>query len=99
MWAPTKEPIMFARHLMTPAISCHVNDTLNIAAQRMWDADIGALIVVNDDGKVTGVLTDRDICMATFTQGRAPSEILVNSAMSSHVVPASPDVSIGNEPR
>ena len=87
---------MLARDLMTtPTINCHVNDTLNIAAQRMWDADIGALTIVNDDGTLTGIITDRDICMAAYTQGRPLSEILVNSAMAHHVVSVSPDTPIG----
>ena len=74
---------MQARDLMTsPAITCHVNDSLSVAAHKMWDADIGALAVVNDEGKLTGMITDRDICMAAFTQGRTLEDLLVNSAMS-----------------
>src|SRR5687768_8785706 len=83
---------MLARDLMTcPAITCHVNDTLADAARKMWDADIGAVAVVNDDGKLTGMITDRDICMAGYTQGRALDEILVNSAMAKDVAAAAPD--------
>jgi CBS domain-containing protein len=83
---------MLARDLMTcPAITCHVNDTLADAARKMWDADIGAVAVVNDDGKLTGMITDRDICMAGYTQGRALDEILVNSAIAKDVAAAPPD--------
>lgn len=86
---------MKARDLMThPAITCHVNDPLNMAAHRMWDQDCGALPVVNDDGKVTGMITDRDICMAAYTQGRSLDAMLVNSAMATHVVSVGPDQSI-----
>lgn len=82
-----KETFMRALDLMTsPAITCHVNDSLALAAQKMWDADIGVLPVVNDEGKVTGMITDRDICMAAFTQGRVLAELLVNSTMARHVV-------------
>ncbi len=69
-----------------PPITCHVNETLERAARQMWVNDVGAVIVVRDDGKVTGMITDRDICMAAFTQGRPISELLVHSAMSTHVV-------------
>jgi len=83
---------MNARDLMTqPAITCHVNDPLNMAAHRMWDQDCGALPVVNDEGKVTGMITDRDICMAAYTQGRSLDAMLVNSAMATHVVSVGPD--------
>jgi CBS domain-containing protein len=86
---------MRAQDLMTsPTITCHVNDPLNVAAARMWDADIGALPVVNDDGKVTGVITDRDICMAAYTQCRTLDSMLVNSAMAKHVISARPDAQL-----
>jgi CBS domain-containing protein len=88
---------MRAQDLMTsPAITCHVNDALNVAAQRMWEHDCGALAIVNDEGKLTGMITDRDICMAAFTQGRALDEILVNSAMAHHVVSAGPELSVAD---
>ena len=80
---------MRARDLMTsPAITCHANDALLVAAARMWDADIGALAVVNDEGQVTGMITDRDICMAAYMQGRTLDALLVNSAMGRHAVVA-----------
>ncbi len=86
---------MRARDLMTsPAITCHVNDPLNVAAQRMWDADIGALPIVTDEGKLTAMLTDRDICMAAYTQGRALGDLLVNSAMSKKVIATTADASV-----
>lgn len=71
-----------------PAITCHVNDSLERAARLMWEYDVGAIIVVREDGKATGVITDRDICMAAFTQGRLLADLLVHSAMSNHLVVA-----------
>ncbi len=88
---------MRARDLMTsPAITCHVNDTLTVAAQRMWDHDIGAIAVVNDEGRLTGIITDRDICMAAYTNGRALEDLLVNGAMSRHACSARPEQSIAD---
>jgi len=83
---------MLAKDLMTsPTVTVHVNDPLNVAAQKMWDADIGALPVVNDEGKLTGMITDRDVCMAVYTQGRALDSLLVNSAMAKHPISAGPE--------
>ncbi len=83
---------MRAQDLMTtPAITCHVNDPLSRVAQELWSGDIGALPVVNDEGKLTGMITDRDVCMAAYTQGRPLNEMLVNSAMATHVVSAPAD--------
>jgi len=43
----------------------------------MWDSDCGALPVLNVEGKVLGMITDRDICMAAATKNRPPSQITV----------------------
>ena len=73
--------------LMTITVkTCRSSDTLHQVAQQMWDHDFGAMPVVNDAGEPIAMITDRDICMACFTQGKAPGEIPVSSAMSSKVV-------------
>ena len=78
-----------------PAATCNVNDSLNTAAMLMWEHDCGALPVVREDGKLTGMITDRDICMAAYTQGRPLDEILVNAVMAKPVISARPDYKLG----
>lgn len=78
-----------------PAITCHVNDALNVPAKLMWEHDCGAILVVRDDGKLAGMITDRDICMAAYTQGRPLGEILANAVMAKHVISADPDQNLG----
>jgi CBS domain-containing protein len=78
--------------LMTRTVQvCHPNDTLDRAAQLMWDHDIGVLVVVDDPGQVVGMITDRDICMAAYTCGTALHDIAVSHAMARHVVTCGPD--------
>jgi CBS domain-containing protein len=89
---------MRAKDLMTsPAITVHVNDPECRGAA--MDHDCGALAVVNDEGQLTGMITDRDICMAALTQGRSLDSLLVNIAMAKHVVSAHPDEMIGDVER
>lgn len=84
---------MRARELMSyPAVTCHVNDSLDVAARLMWEHDCGAIPVVDDGGKLKSMITDRDICMAAYTQGKPLYELLVNIAMSPHVYSAGPEV-------
>ena len=82
-----------------PPIACHVNDTLHLAAHEMWERDCGILPVLNDEGVLSGVITDRDICMAAYTQGRPLDAILVNSAMARHAIAVSPDATIAEVER
>jgi CBS domain-containing protein len=66
---------------------CRQDDNLNTAAKLMWDNDCGCLPVIsaNGNGAVVGMLSDRDICMAAYTQGKSLIEIPVNVAMA-HLV-------------
>ena len=71
------------RDAMTRAVvTCRPHDSLNRAAQLMWDADCGAVPIVDDEGRLIGILTDRDICMAAYTRGLPLSELAASSAMS-----------------
>ena len=62
-------------------IACSPQDLLSRAAQIMWDADCGCVPVV-DSEKLVGIVTDRDLCMAGFTQGRSLAQIPVGAAMA-----------------
>ena len=68
-----------------------LGDRLDAAARVLWDRDCGAVPVVDGNGAVVGMLTDRDICMAAFTQGLTLAEIPVTVAMARKVHTARPD--------
>jgi CBS domain-containing protein len=57
--------------------SCRPETNLAEAAHIMWANDCGALPVVEGGGKVVGMITDRDICIAVGTRNRTPSELTV----------------------
>lgn len=69
---------------------CSPADMLHRAAQIMWDNDCGVVPVVDERRKLVGILTDRDVCMAGYTQGRPLHEIPVESTMSKTVFTLSP---------
>ena len=69
-----------------PVVTCSLEDTLDHAARLMWEFDCGVVPVLDDQGHVAGVLTDRDICMAAYTQGKLLSAIPVRVAMASNVI-------------
>jgi CBS domain-containing protein len=51
----------------------------------MWDDDCGTVPVVNEERKVIGMITDRDICIAAATRSTAPANIRAREVMSGHV--------------
>lgn len=91
---------MEIRKIMSePAVTCRAEDSLNTAAQLMWERDCGALPVVDDGGRAVGIVTDRDICMAAYTQGRALTDIRVAEAMSRSVFSCHADDSLEDAER
>lgn len=84
--------------LMSRAVAtCRPDDSLNAAARIMWERDCGVVpITVPEEGgeRVVGMLTDRDVCMAAYTQGRALLDIPISSAMSGTVRSSRPEDTI-----
>jgi CBS domain-containing protein len=73
---------------------CRVEDTLNVAAHIMWERDCGCVPVVDDGGRVVGMLTDRDICMAAYTRGEPLTNLTAGSVMSKIVHACDPNDSV-----
>lgn len=77
-----------------PAIVCRRSDGLDTPARLMWEHDCGVIPVVDDGGKLVGMITDRDICMAAYTQGSALHTIRVSNAMARKVFLCGPGDSL-----
>jgi CBS domain-containing protein len=71
--------------------SCRADESLRTAAYLMWECDIGSIPVVDQEQRVVGMITDRDICMAAYFQDRPLSDIRVHQAMASRVVTSRPE--------
>lgn len=67
-------------------VTCRVDDSLERAAQLMWERDLGFLPVVDPRGQLVGVITDRDALMAAYTRGTALASLRVETAMAREVV-------------
>jgi CBS domain-containing protein len=77
---------MKVEQLMTRDVkTCAPQDSLSRAAQLLWENDIGALPVVDGEGRVVGMVTDRDVCMAAYFKGRPLAEIRVDETMARKV--------------
>jgi CBS domain-containing protein len=56
-------------------LTCGPQANLAEVAQLMWKGDCGIVPVTDSNGKLIGVVTDRDICIAASTKDKAPSQI------------------------
>jgi CBS domain-containing protein len=69
-----------ARDVMTPDPQCvGENDTLIDAARLLRDLDVGALPICGEDGRLKGMLTDRDIVVKCLADGGDPSSTTAGS--------------------
>lgn len=57
----------------------------------MWTGDCGFLPVVGEGGRVVGIITDRDICVALGTRGRPSGEVTIAEVMTSKVYSCLPE--------
>jgi CBS domain-containing protein len=71
--------------------SCTDRDTLEHAASLLWRQNIGCLPVLGDDGRLIGMLTDRDIAIAALLQGAPLRSITVSSVMVKEVLTCQAD--------
>jgi CBS domain-containing protein len=68
--------------MITKVESCTPETDLSAAGGKMWENDCGTLPVLDNDGKVLGVITDRDICIAAATRNQPASHIKVGDVYS-----------------
>ena len=67
-----------------------VTGTAHDAARTMKDADVGDVIVLEENGSLCGIVTDRDIAVRVVAEGRDPSGTAVRDITSEELVTISP---------
>jgi CBS domain-containing protein len=82
---------MKVKDIMTAAPeACRPDDNLAEAVELLWKANCGVLPVTDHSGRVAGILTDRDICIALGTQNARASDVRVESIMRTTVQTCQP---------
>ena len=80
---------MKVREIMTePLLTCTPDTSLAVAARRMAEANYGTLPVVDVHGRLVGIITDRDICLAIARTNRNALNVAVHEVMTSKVFSA-----------
>src|SRR5271165_2361118 len=80
--------------MTTDVWTCAPHDTLEHAAHLMWERDCGVIPVVDRERHVVGMITDRDVCMAAYTQGKPLGRVRVVDVMSRHIHTVGPTDSV-----
>lgn len=84
---------MKLREIMTnPVIRIHPDESVAVAARTLAHYNIGILPVCGADGRVCGLVTDRDLVTRCIASGRSPASTTVREVMTAQIVSAGPDM-------
>ena len=84
---------MKIRELMTrPVIRIHPEESVAVAARTLARNNIGILPVCGSDGRLCGLVTDRDLVTRCIASGRVPAQTPVREVMTTQILSARPDM-------
>jgi CBS domain-containing protein len=87
------------RDVMTPAtVTESRGDSLRAAAARMWRQQTGSLVVTDEDGRMAGIITERDVLRAVAL-GADPDKSSVDDVMTAEVFTVPPDTQVQDAAR
>lgn len=87
---------MKIREVMTnPVIRIRPEEPVAVAARTLARYNIGSLPVCGRDGRLCGLVTDRDIVTRCLAAGRSPASTTVADVMTGRVISAAPDMETG----
>jgi CBS domain-containing protein len=79
----TPEDAMKVGNAMTKDVwACQAEEPATSAARIMWERDCGCVPVVDPMGHAIGIVTDRDLCMASYLRGTSLEGLTIDSVMS-----------------
>lgn len=87
---------MKVREIMTAEgiATASLETTLAEIAERMRDENVGAIPIVDDDDKLCGIITDRDIVVRAVAEGEDPGECTAEEILSEQLHTIDPDADI-----
>lgn len=87
------------RDVMTPnPTAMPAMATISDAARAMRDADVGAIVVLNQN-QICGIVTDRDIVVRAVAEGRDPARASLGDICSQNLVTLSPSDTVEDAAR
>ena len=78
--------------MTNPVIRIHPDESAAVAARTLAHYNIGILPVCGSDGRICGLVTDRDLVTRCMAAGRTPAATPVREVMTAQVISARPDM-------
>ena len=86
---------MRVKDCMTKHVICvSASEPVSVAARQMARYNVGALPVRGPDGRLEGIVTDRDIVLRCVAAGKSPKALRVRDLMTERVRAVAPDTDV-----
>ena len=83
---------MKVKDIMNPKpVTVGKEETVAAAARRLAGQNLGALPVCGENGRLCGMVTDRDLVIRCVAAGRNPEQTRVSEVMTGRVISIHPD--------
>src|ERR671939_1151519 len=79
--------------MVKDVLTVEPSDTIGEAAEKMHEANVGAVVVVEDMVRIVGIVTERDLLRAVAARARA-AEARVRNWMTEDPVTIEPDTTV-----
>ena len=73
------------------AVTVQPSETVMAAVHKLAKHDRGSIIVCDDEGKLLGIITERDIVRKCFTSGKDLDKTRIQDVMTTRVIVAKPE--------
>lgn len=70
-------------------------ESAEVAARTLAQYNIGFLPVCGNDGKLCGLVTDRDLVTRCMASGKSPAQTTVREIMTGQITSVKPDMEVG----
>lgn len=87
--------IPVSKIMITNIKTINQKDTVQDAINLMAEHSIAGMIVVDDDEKPIGIMSEGDMIKKVFAKKKDPSKVKLKEIMSTDILTITPDISIG----
>ncbi|MCL2642511.1 MAG: CBS domain-containing protein [Candidatus Bathyarchaeota archaeon] len=93
-------PKMLVKDVMSsPVVTVDESETTNNIATTMDKGGLGAVIVINKEGKPSGIITERDLVVRVIAKNKKPDELRAEEIMTTPLLTIDPEATISDTAR
>ena len=86
---------MKVREIMTKnVVRIHPDEPVEVAARTLTHYNVGAMPVCGNDGRICGMVTDRDLVIRCVASGRSTGTTTVRDVMTGRVILVGPETDV-----